>query len=111
MHLLNAIPRIRGLVGSALSPAVAAIRRPRLRLRQVPSPPARSWHHAEDRPQGHPPTDPALGKTRWFVERTFAWLLQFKRLRTRYETRADLHLGLLQLVCTIICLRRLPTSF
>ncbi|MFE9055794.1 IS5 family transposase [Streptomyces mutabilis] len=48
-----------------------------------------------------------LGKTRWVVERTFAWLHQFKRLRTRYERRADLHLGLLQLACCVICLRRL----
>jgi transposase len=52
-----------------------------------------------------------LGKTRWVVERTFTWLHQFKRLRIRYETRADLHLGLLQLACSIICLRRLRTSF
>ncbi|WP_406407472.1 IS5 family transposase [Streptomyces sp. NBC_01643] len=52
-----------------------------------------------------------LGKTRWVVERTFAWLHQFKRLRIRYEIRADLHLGLLQLACSIICLRRLRTSF
>ncbi|QTD95955.1 Transposase DDE domain protein [Streptomyces cyanogenus] len=51
-----------------------------------------------------------LGKTRWVVERTFAWLHQFKRLRIRYEVRADLHLGLLQLACSIICLRRLRTS-
>ncbi|WP_162869973.1 IS5 family transposase [Kitasatospora cineracea] len=52
-----------------------------------------------------------LGKTRWVVERTFAWLHQFKRLRIRYEIRADLHLGLLQLACSIICLRKLRTSF
>ncbi|WP_435840389.1 transposase [Streptomyces chartreusis] len=52
-----------------------------------------------------------LGRTRWVVERTFAWLHQFKRLRIRYEIRADLHLGLLQLACSIICLRRLRTSF
>ncbi|MFI6423343.1 IS5/IS1182 family transposase, partial [Streptomyces sp. NPDC050842] len=39
------------------------------------------------------------------------WLHQFKRLRTRYEIRADLHLGLLQLACSIICLRRLRGSF
>ncbi|MFD3328560.1 IS5 family transposase [Streptomyces sp. NPDC058701] len=52
-----------------------------------------------------------LGKTQWVVERTFAWLHQFKRLRTRYEIRADLHLGLLQLACSIICLRRLRTPF
>ncbi|MFJ4585485.1 IS5 family transposase [Streptomyces echinatus] len=51
-----------------------------------------------------------LGKTRWVVERTFAWLHQFKRLRIRYEKRADLHLGLLQLACSVICLRRLRIS-
>lgn len=57
------------------------------------------------------PHGSGLGKTRWVVERTFAWLHQFKRLRTRYEIRADLHLALLQLACSIICLRRLRTSF
>lgn len=36
-----------------------------------------------------------LGKTRWAVERTFAWLHQFKRLRIRYERSADLHQSLL----------------
>ncbi|GGV19080.1 hypothetical protein GCM10010275_70890 [Streptomyces litmocidini] len=57
------------------------------------------------------PHGSGLGETRWVVERTFAWLHQFKRLRIRYEIRADLHLGLLQLACSIICLRRLRTSF
>ncbi|MEU3983797.1 IS5 family transposase [Streptomyces sp. NPDC026672] len=57
------------------------------------------------------PHGSGLGKTRWVVERTFAWLHQFKRLRIRYEIRADLHQGLLQLACTIICLRRLRTAF
>jgi transposase len=52
-----------------------------------------------------------LGKTRWVVERVFAWLHQFKRLRIRYEIRADLHQGLLELACSLICLRRLRTSF
>ncbi|MEU8975703.1 IS5 family transposase [Streptomyces monashensis] len=51
-----------------------------------------------------------LGKTRWVVERTFAWLHRFKRLRIRYERRADLHHGLLQLACCLICLRRLQAS-
>lgn len=49
-----------------------------------------------------------LGKVRWVVERAFAWLHPFKRLRTRYE-RADLHQGLLELACSLICLRRLRT--
>ncbi|MET7356061.1 transposase [Streptomyces mirabilis] len=52
-----------------------------------------------------------LGKARWVVERTFAWLHRFKRLRTRYERRADFHQGLLEPACSIICLRRLRTSF
>ncbi|MCU1606073.1 MAG: hypothetical protein JWP46_2538 [Modestobacter sp.] len=38
-----------------------------------------------------------LGRHRWVVERGCAWLHAFKRLRTRYEHRADIHLGLLQL--------------
>jgi transposase len=49
-----------------------------------------------------------LGKQRWVVERGFAWLHVFKRLRTRYEHRADIHLGLLQLACVLICYRQLP---
>lgn len=52
-----------------------------------------------------------LGTKRWVVERGFAWLHQFKRLRTRYEIRADLHLGLAQLACAIICWRKLPPAF
>jgi IS5 family transposase len=51
-----------------------------------------------------------LGRVRWVVERTFAWLHQFKRLRIRYEVRADLHLGLMQLACALICYRKLPPS-
>jgi transposase len=48
-----------------------------------------------------------LGKTRWVVERTFAWLHQFNRLRVGYERRADLHQALVELACSIICLRGL----
>ncbi len=51
-----------------------------------------------------------LGKVRSVVERTFAWLHQFKRLRIRYERWADLHQGLLELACSIICLRRFVGS-
>ncbi len=48
-----------------------------------------------------------LGKQRWVVERGFAWLRVFTRLRTRCERRADIHLGLMQLACALICYRRL----
>ncbi len=51
-----------------------------------------------------------LGRVCWVVERAFSWLHPFKRLRTRYERRADLHQGLLDLACVIICVRRLRAA-
>jgi len=51
-----------------------------------------------------------LGQWRWVVERTFAWLNQFRRLRVRYEKRADMHLALLTLGCTLICWRFLEAQ-
>ena len=44
-----------------------------------------------------------LGRWRWVVERTFAWLNQFRRLRVRYEKRADIHQAFLALACIMIC--------
>jgi len=38
-----------------------------------------------------------LGRWRWVVERTFAWLNQFRRLRVGYEKRADIHEAFLSL--------------
>jgi transposase len=52
-----------------------------------------------------------LGRLRWVVERTFAWLHAFKRLAIRYERRGDIQQGLLGLGCCIICARRLHTDF
>ncbi len=48
-----------------------------------------------------------LRRWRWVVERTFAWLNQFRRLRARYEKRADIHTAFLSLGCILICWRRL----
>ena len=47
--------------------------------------------------------DAGLGETRWPVERTLAWLHQNRRLRVRYERRADIHQALLTLACIKIC--------
>jgi transposase len=37
------------------------------------------------------------------VERTFAWLSQFRRLRVRYDRRVDIHEAFLSLGCALIC--------
>ena len=44
-----------------------------------------------------------LGRWRWVVERTFAWLNQFRRLRVRYDKRGDIHEAFLSLGCAMSC--------
>lgn len=44
-----------------------------------------------------------LGRHRWVIERTFAWLNQYRRLRIRYERRPDIHEAFLLLGCALIC--------
>jgi transposase len=46
-----------------------------------------------------------LGRWRWVVERTFARLNQFRRLRIPYEKRTDIHEAFLSLGCALICWR------
>jgi transposase len=48
-----------------------------------------------------------LGKIRWVVERTFAWLHNLRRLRTRYERCDRRHLACLKLGCAVVCQRLL----
>jgi transposase len=42
------------------------------------------------------------GWWRWVVERTLGWLHRFRRLRIRYERRADIHQPFLSLACSLI---------
>jgi transposase len=51
-----------------------------------------------------------LGRTRWVVERTIAWFHQFRRLRNRYERRADIHEAFLHLASALICWRGLESA-
>ena len=48
-----------------------------------------------------------LGRHRWVVERTLAWLNRFRRLTIRYERRIDIHQAFLTLGCAIICFQQL----
>ena len=52
-----------------------------------------------------------LGRVRWVVERTFAWLHHYKRLLVRYDRRAEIHEAFLALACCLVCFRRLQPSF
>ena len=52
-----------------------------------------------------------LGKHRWVVERTLAWLNRFRRLTVRYERRAEIHQAFLDVGCILICWNFLQKSF
>jgi transposase len=104
--LVDAVPSLRGVVG-----------RPRRRPERVIA--DRGYDHESYRRQlrkrGIKPDiarrktahGSGLGRWRWVVERTFAWLDQFKRLLVRYERRADIHVAFLRLACSLVCWRRL----
>jgi transposase len=108
--LVDAIPPIAGKVGHPLKRPVEVFgdraydsdpHRQQLNQRGIePSLAERNTEHGS-----------GLGIFRWVVERTISWLHQFRRLRIRYERRADIHLAFLTLGCIVICHRRLRCSF
>jgi transposase len=102
--LVEAIPSVRGKPG-----------RPRRRPQRVQgdrgydSEPHRQWLRrlgiVPVLAKRHTPHGSGLGVHRWVVERTLAWLHQFRRLRIRYERRADMHEAFMTLACALICWR------
>lgn len=104
--LVEAIPPVRGKRG-----------RPRRRPARVQgdrgydSEPHRQWLRKRGiQPvlaKRNTPHGSGLGVHRWVVERTLAWLHQYKRLRIRYERRTDIHEAFLALSCALICYRSL----
>jgi hypothetical protein len=51
-----------------------------------------------------------LGRHRYVVERSLAWLVGSRRLQVRYERLADILTAFLQLACALICLNSLQQS-
>ena len=102
--LVQAVPPVRGKRGRPR-------RRPRALLadRGYDAEPHRRWLKTlHIRPligRRRTPHGSGLGKQRWVVERTIAWLHQMRRLRTRFERRADIHQAFLTLGCALICWR------
>jgi transposase len=47
-----------------------------------------------------------LYATRWIVERTNAWLQNYRRITVRWDRSADTYEAFIELACILICLRR-----
>jgi transposase len=107
--LLDAVPAVRGRVGRPRKrpECLSADRgydfdsyRRQLRQRGIrPEIAHRQTEHGS-----------GLGRVRWVVERTFAWLHNLKRLLVRYDRRAEIHEAFLALGCCLVCFRRLERS-
>lgn len=107
--LVDAVPPVRGRRG-----------RPRRRPKSVYG--DRAYHSRKSRRELRArkvkvrvakPGDPhgsGLGRTRWVVERTLSWLHQYRRLRVRYERRADIHQAFLTIGCCLICFKQLQAA-
>lgn len=102
LPLVDAMPPLRGRPGR---PA----RKPRLVLgdRGYDSQPHRDQllarGIASQLAKRRTPPGSGLGRTRWVVERTLAWLHRFRRLAVRYERRPCIHEAFLTLACSLVC--------
>jgi transposase len=102
LPLVDAIPALRGRYG-----------RPRRRPERVQGDRAydSAAHRRALRAKGICPVlakrrtahGSGLGKTRWVVERSIAWLHQFRRLKMRYERLHFVHEAFLSIACSLIC--------
>jgi len=59
---------------------------------------AKEGHNSTHRPAGIESSE-RLGRHRWVVERTLAWLSKYRRLTIRYERHEDIHEAFLHLGC------------
>jgi transposase len=65
----------------------------------------RRFKRREDGDQPKPRVPDPLGRKRWPIERTNAWLSYWRRLQTRWERRSDLYLAFVQLVVIVLLLQ------
>ena len=109
LPLVDAIPPVRGKRG-----------RPRRRPRELYG--DRAYHSREGRRElrcrgiqakiarRKSRQGSGLGTKRWVVERTIAWLHQHRRLRVRFERRADIHEACLRIAGCLICFKLLQAE-
>jgi len=66
---------------------------------------SRRQFHRKGDPKPKPKRRDPLGRKRWPIERTNAWLMNWRRVETRWEKRSDLFLGIVLLVLIVVLIR------
>jgi transposase len=94
--------------------------REQLRARAIEPRISRRRRHSDPLPPGsrevwrgrrrQPKTRDPNARHRWPIERTNAWLRNWRRVSIRWERRPELYLALLQLACAMIIYRLLDRS-
>jgi transposase len=51
-----------------------------------------------------------LGRHRWRIERSFSWLMRYRRLVRRYERLAEHFHAFVTIACALVCYRRLTKT-
>jgi transposase len=71
--------------------------------------PYREWKNSKKVRKGRKP-DLSDYRERWHVERTFAWIQNFRRLLTRFDRLKMMYLAFLYLAAIMICIRPLVSG-
>jgi transposase len=82
----------RYLAGRGIRHAIPLKRRPK------------TWKPRRGRPPG---CDPSAYRQRWKVERTFAWLFNYRRIVVRWERHVGVYRGVVLFAMGLLCLNRL----
>ena len=110
LPLVDAIPPVRGRPGAPLRKPGEVMGDRALRLRPAPHAAVGPGHRARPSPAAATRHGSGLGVFRYVVEQTIALLHQFRRLRTRFDKRDDVHETFMTIGEAMICWRRLHSS-
>jgi transposase len=108
--MVDAVPAVKGPRGRPGRPRKRPASSTSTRATTPPLPAGTAPRdHAQDRPS-RIESSARLGRHRWVIERSLAWLVGYRRLQVRYERRADILLAFCYLACALICLKSLNQS-
>jgi hypothetical protein len=106
--ILDALRPSRASAGADRGSGRSSCTRARATTTSESGPICATADHRPNRPDRHRASQ-RLGRHRWVVERSIAWLTGYRRLTLRYERCARLFTAFLTLAATLTCYKTLTT--